>query len=318
MKIKLHVCLLLTILVLLIFGCQVDTGFLSREETFGVGKQSADDTDAKKIIRDTGVIRYINLEGGFYGIIGRKGNYDPVNLPRIFQQDGLRVSFTAELLDDMGSIHMWGKLIRIVSMQTIGNKKKLVMDSGVVQQRFIQGNPWIIRATTGTYQVINLPREFQVVGLKVRFVGVIREDIIIIPALWPILEIIEIERVDPEPVIFRLGEEFKLPVKQSALEPEEEILFTFKTVLSDSRCPTGVLCVWQGEAVILVNVKIGSVDYGDFKMSTYGNPSTINVGKYYVKFINLDPYPVYGQSIDPDSYVGYFLIDSALEVEDLE
>ncbi|MBN2536202.1 MAG: hypothetical protein JXB88_25195 [Spirochaetales bacterium] len=133
------------------------------------------------------------------------------------------------------------------------------MDVGVFEQGFIQGNPWFIRATTGTYQVINLPEEFQIEKLKVRFVGVIRKDIIIIPALWPLLEIIEIEKVDSDPVIFRLSEEFKLPVRQSALEPGEEILFTFKTVLSDSRCPIGVICVWQGEAIILVNVKIGSM-----------------------------------------------------------
>ncbi|MBN2531457.1 MAG: family 16 glycosylhydrolase [Spirochaetales bacterium] len=54
-------------------------------------------------------------------------------------------------------------------------------------------------------------------------------------------------------------------------------------------------------------------DYGDYKMSPYGNRSIINVGRYFVQFIDLDPYPVYNQPVDPDSYTGYFLIDSALE-----
>jgi len=151
-------------------------------------------------------------------------------------------------------------------------------------------------------------------NLKVNFVGLIRKDIIIIPALWPILQIIEIERAKPGPIIVNLGERFKLPVTQSALVPKNQILLTFKSVLSDSRCPNGVTCIWAGEATVLVNVKIGSIDYGDFKMSTMQIPSTINVGRYYVQFLGLYPYPTYNKPIDPNSYVGYFLIDSALEI----
>jgi hypothetical protein len=85
-------------------------------------------------ISDEGVIRYISLEGGFYGIIGTKGNYDPVNLPREFMQDGLRVRFVARLLDSWASIHMWGRLIEIIKIEKIDNSIYVNLDEKFMLQ----------------------------------------------------------------------------------------------------------------------------------------------------------------------------------------
>jgi hypothetical protein len=294
------------------FSCQLDVSNDMENSTTATKALVSSDVSPSKLIKDTGVIKYINLEGGFYGIIGKNGNYDPVNLPRLFQQDGLRVEFTAELVTDMASIHMWGKIIRLVAMQTTDSEKKLIMDQGTIDQVFIQGSPWLIRGTLDTYQPINLPSEYQVENLKVSVVGVIRKDIVIIPALWPILEIVEIKKIGQDPIIVSLNREFKLPETQSALVPKDQFLLTFNSVLQDSRCPIGVECFWQGEAVIEVNVKIGSRDYGNFKMSTLGNPSIIRVGTYIVRFIDLYPYPVYSMQIKRPDYVGYFMISRVI------
>ncbi len=65
----------------------------------------------------TGTIRYIDLEGGFYGIETDDGaRLDPVNLPADFQKDGLRVRATVERLRDRISVHMWGTLVRITAI----------------------------------------------------------------------------------------------------------------------------------------------------------------------------------------------------------
>ncbi|MFX0105737.1 MAG: hypothetical protein ACFE75_09615, partial [Candidatus Hodarchaeota archaeon] len=59
-------------------------------------------------------------EGGFFGIISDDGDhYDPINLPLEFKVVGLRVLFLAEKLEDMGSFHMWGILVRILFIQKI-------------------------------------------------------------------------------------------------------------------------------------------------------------------------------------------------------
>ena len=68
----------------------------------------------------TGTVTYIDLEGGFYGIIGdNQENYDPINLPDEFQQEGLKISFTAKYRDDLANFHMWGRIIEILQIEEI-------------------------------------------------------------------------------------------------------------------------------------------------------------------------------------------------------
>lgn len=75
------------------------------------------DNSYKDLIYSTGVIKYIPLEGGFFGIISDDGNhYDPINLPPDFENDGLTVIFIGEILN-LVSAHMWGRIIRIFSIQ---------------------------------------------------------------------------------------------------------------------------------------------------------------------------------------------------------
>jgi len=74
----------------------------------------------KQYIITSGIIKYITLEGGFYGIIGDDGvNYDPINLPENFRIDGLRVILTAIKREDLCSFHMWGIIIEIINIQLI-------------------------------------------------------------------------------------------------------------------------------------------------------------------------------------------------------
>jgi hypothetical protein len=48
-----------------------------------------------------GNVRYLDLEGGFWGIVGSDGkNYDPVNLNTKYQTDGQLVKVEAEILED--------------------------------------------------------------------------------------------------------------------------------------------------------------------------------------------------------------------------
>lgn len=66
----------------------------------------------------SGTVRYIPLEGGFFGIIGDDGQrYDPLeSLPEGLRIDGKRVSFSARQRD-ICTIHMWGMVITIISIE---------------------------------------------------------------------------------------------------------------------------------------------------------------------------------------------------------
>lgn len=70
-----------------------------------------------------GTVQYLDIEGGFYGIVADDGsNYDPINLSSDFadfQEDGLRVTFEGKVRDDLDSIHMWGTIIELTAVEKL-------------------------------------------------------------------------------------------------------------------------------------------------------------------------------------------------------
>nr|MCR5854103.1 alpha-glucosidase C-terminal domain-containing protein [Thermodesulfobacteriota bacterium] len=73
----------------------------------------------EKTIIEIGTIKYIWLEGGFYGIITDKGGkYLPVNLPEEFKKDGLRVWFKARP-KKIVTIYQWGEPVEILEIKLI-------------------------------------------------------------------------------------------------------------------------------------------------------------------------------------------------------
>ena len=74
----------------------------------------------KTMLSDTGVVKYIDLEGGFYGIIADDGErHYPINLGQEYQVDGLSVRYTYRFRHDVASIHMWGKPIEIADIKKL-------------------------------------------------------------------------------------------------------------------------------------------------------------------------------------------------------
>ena len=74
----------------------------------------------KNIVEGSGTITYINLEGGFYGIVADDGeHYVPINLPSEFKVDGLRVRFKGKIRDDLVSIYMCGTLLELIYIKKL-------------------------------------------------------------------------------------------------------------------------------------------------------------------------------------------------------
>lgn len=73
-----------------------------------------------EVISSKGTIKFVKLEGGFFGILTDDGiKYKPVNLPESFQKDGHRVKFKGKLNTELMGIHMWGKLIDIKEINAL-------------------------------------------------------------------------------------------------------------------------------------------------------------------------------------------------------
>lgn len=76
----------------------------------------------ENIISKNGTMRFIDLEGGFYGIVAEDGiRYIPMDMDKNFEQDGLEVNFRAKEAKDAVGIHMWGRYIEIIEMKPINN-----------------------------------------------------------------------------------------------------------------------------------------------------------------------------------------------------
>jgi hypothetical protein len=70
----------------------------------------------------TGKVTRVQIEGGFWGIIGDDGTkYDPINLPEEYKKNGLPVRFEVKNREGMASIHMWGQIVEIIKIENVTN-----------------------------------------------------------------------------------------------------------------------------------------------------------------------------------------------------
>jgi len=66
-----------------------------------------------------GTVKYQELEGGFWSIIGDDGTeYAPIGMPEQLKYDGRKVSVEASHFEGM-TMMMWGTAITIQSFQTL-------------------------------------------------------------------------------------------------------------------------------------------------------------------------------------------------------
>lgn len=81
---------------------------------------SGDNPQPTDTIVVTGTVMYMDLEGGFWAIIGDDGqNYDPINLSTAFQEEGLRVRARGTIRDDLASVHQFGLILDIETIERL-------------------------------------------------------------------------------------------------------------------------------------------------------------------------------------------------------
>ena len=103
---SLAVAILVLMLAVLLLGCaEVQT--TTDDEENGNGNLTLNCT-----------VRYIELEGGFYGLICGDEKYYPINLPEEYRQDGLRVSVVARIAN-VTTFAMWGTPVEILEIRKV-------------------------------------------------------------------------------------------------------------------------------------------------------------------------------------------------------
>ena len=78
----------------------------------------------------------------------------------------------------------------------------------------------------------------------------------------------------------------------------DQLKFTI-TEINDSRCPSDVVCVWEGEAV--VTVRLEEPQQGVIELSTYDNQID-TIGSFSFELVDVSPYPVSTETIELEDY----------------
>jgi hypothetical protein len=107
----------------------------------------------------------------------------------------------------------------------------------------------------------------------------------------------------PQPERGSFGEPVTLAIGQEVAYAGEPLRITFVEVISDSRCPSGAQCVWQGEAACRLSISFQGA--GNTMMVTQPGltetPARANFADYTIDFC-LRPYPQVGQQIKRGNY----------------
>jgi len=122
-------------------------------------------------VSGTGTVTYIDLEGGFFGIITDDGaQLRPASLPEEFRVDRLRVRFTAIPATGTAGIYMWGTAVQVLQIE---KDTESITASGTVTYIDLEGGFFGIITDDGAQlRPASLPEEFQVDGLRVRFTAI--------------------------------------------------------------------------------------------------------------------------------------------------
>jgi hypothetical protein len=102
------------------------------------------------------------------------------------------------------------------------------------------------------------------------------------------------------------------------LHPGEEITVAdlrlmFRTVSQDSRCPVDVVCIWQGNAAVEVDLALAAGPSAPYTFDTSDADPSVTVGGFRVTLLALTPEPRADATIPPGDYRAWFRIESLSE-----
>lgn len=108
-----------------------------------------------------------------------------------------------------------------------------------------------------------------------------------------------------------LDEPFQLRVGQWASVADGSLWVRFLEVAQDSRCPSDalILCVWEGEGVVVVEWAPRDADVAqEDTLRTRQAANTAELGSWVLELVRLDPYPEDVEPIPWNKYVATFTV----------
>lgn len=110
------------------------------------------------------------------------------------------------------------------------------------------------------------------------------------------------------------GAQFQLKINQTTSLESDSIKVKFLNVTADSRCPSDVTCVWQGEVKIFVIIIKNNQSLGDFSITNRAGDKDLATqvfDGYSIQVVKVEPYPTSGKKIPLSDYVATFVISKS-------
>ncbi len=110
----------------------------------------------------------------------------------------------------------------------------------------------------------------------------------------------------PAPMLeVTLDTEFELKVGDTAVIEDEDLHIQFWNVPEDSRCPSDVNCVWEGQARVTLRVARDGEEQQEIEVIARGGlgPAPVRFGDYTIELIRIEPVPISTKMIGLDEYV---------------
>lgn len=105
----------------------------------------------------------------------------------------------------------------------------------------------------------------------------------------------------------QINTQFSLNIGQSVTLPEQGIKIYFTDVLEDSRCPSDVVCIWEGTVSLAINIFYQGSNLGEYILNSSNLHKASFMG-FFVKLKVLAPYPVSTETIQKSDYNGTFIV----------
>ncbi|MDD3069644.1 putative hemolysin [Methanoculleus horonobensis] len=144
------------------------------------------------LVSGNATVTYIDLEGGFYGLVADDGNYLPLDLNESWQADGTNVTFVARIKENTMTIQQWGTPVEVIAIERAGNAT-YVAKTGTVTYIDLEGGFYGIVADDGErYLPLDLAETYRVDGLRLTFVGEVARDTMTIQQWGTPVEVIAV------------------------------------------------------------------------------------------------------------------------------
>jgi hypothetical protein len=101
----------------------------------------------------------------------------------------------------------------------------------------------------------------------------------------------------------QVGDTIRLSPGGTARIGTSDVVVAFRRVEEDSRCPIDAVCVWAGDAAVLVELTTDRRTWSPATLHSFAEPKEVEYGSYVLRLVEVAPPNVSTKRTRPEEYV---------------